>query len=418
MDIIEFLKTAAQFDAPSGPPLHAQVRQAILHLIEAGDLGPGDALPSERHLAEGLGISRVTVRKAVADLADDGVLSRRHGSGTYVTPKIDRPQSKPTGRAHHDTGHTIVADIGGTNARFARLDADNRPTEVCKLPTPDFADLCAAVAAYIGEAGGPEPRNLVVAIAGPIAGDTVALTNGTWQFSRTELQARMGLDALHVLNDFEALALSLPHLSSRDLIQIGGPRIEAHGGNPPKAVIGPGTGLGMCGLVDAGERWIPVPTEGGHTSLAPATERELEVWRFARKRHGRVSAERLLSGHGLIELHHALASLAGHNDLERKPEEIVELALEGNDPVAVESLSMFCAWLGDRAGDLALMFNAYGGIYLAGGLLGSIPSFLRDSDFRDRFDTKGRGNAVASDVPTYLITEKYPALIGCASMLS
>jgi len=312
---------------------------------------------------------------------------------------------------------SVVADIGGTNARFAYLDSAGHPGEARVLPTADFAGLRTALEAYMEMVTGAPIRRLVIAIAGPIAGDTVALTNGTWQFSRQELQRQLGLQRLEILNDFEALALSLPHLAADDLMPLGGSNLAKPRNDSPKAVTGPGTGLGMCGLIKTRSGWHPVPTEGGHTSLAPVTDRELAAWQFLRQRHGRVSAERVLSGPGLTELHQALESISGHSNLEKSPEEIVQLALTERDPLAREALSMFCAWLGDKAGDLALMFNAYGGIYLAGGILPTIAEFLRDSDFRDRFDTKGRGNAVVSLVPTYLISTKTPALVGCASLL-
>ncbi len=312
---------------------------------------------------------------------------------------------------------TIVADIGGTNARFARLDAAGRICDVQVLATGDFSGLVAAVGRYVEIVGGPPPRRIVAALAGPITGDIVALTNGGWQFSRTAVRREMALERLAVLNDFHALALSLPHLGTPDMVQIGGPHAAAPGETLPKAVIGPGTGLGMCGLIHAGGAWIPIPGEGGYTSLAPGTDRETAVWQFVRQRHGRVSAERLLSGPGLTEIRQALAAIDGGGLSQDTPETIVRQALGGQDPVAWETLSIFCALLGDRSGDLALTFGALGGVYLAGGILKGLGEFLRNSDFRDRFEGKGRGNAVVSHVPTYLITAEHPALIGCASLL-
>ncbi len=319
--------------------------------------------------------------------------------------------------ARDDTGlPSVVADIGATNIRFARLTPQGNPGPIVKFATSKFPDLKAALAHFLKLEGGPRPVRLGLAVAGPVHGDEVKLTNIQWQFSIRRLKKDMNLEQIAVVNDLEALALVLPHLNSEDAVPIGA---EAGNGSirAPMAVLCPGTGLGIAGLVPVEQGWRPIATEGGHTSLSPLTGKEMAVWQFLRERHGRVSVERVLSGPGIVELHTALASLEGRQLEAASPEDIVRLALDGESPLAVETIEMFCAWLGDVAGDVALMYVARGGVWLAGDILLTIFEILKRSQFRRRFENKGRGTAVVAHTPTYLISIESPVLLGCAYLL-
>ena len=306
----------------------------------------------------------------------------------------------------------VVADIGATNIRFARLTARGHPGPIVKFATSKFPDLTAALAHFLSLEGGPRPVRFALAVAGPVYGDEVKLTNLQWQFSIRRLTKDLNLEQLAVVNDLEALALLLPHLSSEDTVPIGD-EIGNQSIKAPKAVLCPGTGTGIAGLMPVDQGWKPIATEGAHTSLSPLTEKEMAVWQFLRERYGRVSVERVLSGPGLVELYTALASLEGQEAGAVRPEDIVN----GESPLAAKTLEMFCAWLGDVAGDVALMYVARGGIYLAGDILLSIFEILKRSQFRRRFENKGRGTGIVTDTPTFLISCESPVLQGCAYLL-
>ena len=259
-----------------------------------------------------------------------------------------------------DTGLlSVVADIGATNIRFARLTASGLPGPIVKFATAKFPDFTGALAHFLKLEGGPGPVRIALAVAGPVYSDEVKLTNNLWQFSIRRLTKKLNLEQLEVVNDLEAMALVLPHLSSEETMSIGdetGNRsIKA-----PMAVLCPGTGLGIAGLVPVENGWRPIATEGGHTSLSPLTAKEMAVWQFLQECYGRVSVERVLSGPGLVELYNALASLEGRETGAMSPEDIVSLALSGESPLALQTVEMFCAWLGDVAGDVALMYVARG----------------------------------------------------------
>jgi glucokinase len=316
--------------------------------------------------------------------------------------------------ARNDTGlPSVVADIGATNIRFARLTPQGNPGPIVKFATSKFPDLKAALAHFLKLEGGPKPVRLGLAVAGPVYGDEVRLTNHRWQFSIQGLTKELNLEQLEVVNDLEAMALVLPHLSSEETMSIGD-EIGNRSIRAPMAVLCPGTGLGIAGLVPVDQGWRPIATEGGHTSLSPLTAKEKAVWQLLRERHGRVSVERVLSGPGLVELYSALASLEGQEAGAVRPEDIVKLALNDESPLAAKTLEMFCAWLGDVAGDVALMYVARGGVYLAGDILLTIFEILKRSQFRHRFENKGRGTAVVAHTPTYLISIESPVLLGCA----
>ncbi len=321
----------------------------------------------------------------------------------------------------------LVADIGGTNARFGWVEdpadaAAHRVREVRTLPVTGHATLADAASSYL--AGLAEmaqaarrdwrpPRKAALAVATPITGDVVSFTNSPWSFSRQALQARLGLDALLVLNDFEALALSLPTLGSEQLRPISGlPRAE-----DTLAVLGPGTGLGVGAVTRAPTGWQALPGEGGHVTLAAADDFEAEILRLARRDFEHVSAERFLSGTGLPTLHRCVALALGQPAPELTPPEILQRGLDGSDAACSRSIDTFCAMLGGVAGNLALTLGARGGVFIGGGIVPRLGERFFASEFRARFEAKGRFRGYLQGVPTALITDTLAALRGTSLAL-
>ena len=241
----------------------------------------------------------------------------------------------------------LIADIGGTNARFARVDADRRLYAEQTLSCADFAGLAAAATAYLHATGGPRPTRAAIAVATPVTGDWIQFTNSHWSFSTEAARRDLGLERLLILNDFTALALSLPLLAPDERRAVGGGQAVAEA---PIALIGPGTGLGVSGLVWSGERWIPLQTEGGHVTFSPVDEREWAISRILRRRFGHVSPERLLSGPGLVNLYTTLAELEDWPVEDLAPADLTERALAGTCPHSRAVLDLFCGrWARRRA---------------------------------------------------------------------
>jgi glucokinase len=320
----------------------------------------------------------------------------------------------------------LLADIGGTNARFGWLAAGaDEVAHVATLSAADYAGPAEAARAYLdglGQALGAAyraPRAGAFAVATAVGGDHIAFTNSGWEFSRRATCAGLGLDELLVLNDFEALALALPHLRATQVRAIGpalagGPEATARG---TLAVIGPGTGLGVAGLLPTPHGWVAVPGEGGHASLAPADDFEGALLRVVRREFAHVSAERLLSGIGLPVLHGAVAAVLGRPAPELSAGEIVERGLGRADEVCSRSLDSFCALLGSFAGNVALVLGARGGVYIGGGIVPRLGERFFASQFRQRFEAKGRFQAYLQAIPTALITDTLVALAGAAAAL-
>lgn len=309
----------------------------------------------------------------------------------------------------------LVADVGGTNIRFAMMHNSGALEDTASFVCADYPDLASAIRAYLTKASPTRlPCRSAIAVASPIAGDHVALTNNGWAFSIEELQAEFGWDSLDVLNDFTAQALAVPALDENDVVQIGG---GAPAPKSPIAVIGPGTGLGVSGLIPSGAGWIALATEGGHATLALRDERERAVAAELAKHFDHVSFERAVSGPGLINLCRALAAIDGVTVRPMTPDEITDAALNKTDPVCVEALEMFCALLGTAAGNLALTLGAQGGVYIGGGIAPILGDALGASRFRLRFEDKGRFRSYMEAIPTYVITRDNPALLGLARHL-
>lgn len=307
----------------------------------------------------------------------------------------------------------LVADVGGTNARFAIVSqGDTTPRHSINLSVDAFANIDLAIKHYIKQLGIDLPSRVCIAIACPTHMDRISMTNNGWVFSKSQLQSDLGIAELKVINDYAAMALAAPFLSEEEKMHVGG-------GEPmegfPIAVLGPGTGLGVSGLVRANSQHIPVVTEGGHVDFAPTTEQEIEILRFLLQRYQHVSAERLLSGMGLENIYLALASIRGVQVEKLKPAQISEAAFQHQDPLAQDTLDQFCAILGSVAGNCALTYGAQGGVYITGGIIPRMPEFFAQSSFRERFEAKGRFVNYMQLIPTYLMLASQPGLIGAAA---
>ncbi|MBB5753888.1 glucokinase [Prosthecomicrobium pneumaticum] len=309
----------------------------------------------------------------------------------------------------------LIGDIGGTNARFALVpDATGPVHRFPDAKTADHATIDDAIEATVFGGSALRPRSAVLALAGPVQGDKVPLTNCPWVVEPRRMIARLGLEHVVLLNDFEALSLSLPSLEADDLVPIGG------GAALPQAarvVVGPGTGLGAAALVHARGSWIPVPGEGGHVDLAPVSARDMAVWPnidepFGSGRYRRIAGETLLCGSGLVRLYRAIVATDGAAARFDDPSEITAAALAASDGHAEEALSLFCVHLGRLAGNLALAFMARGGVFLAGGIAARIAPFLAGSGFREAFIDKAPHRALMDRMPTSVVVHPAPALAG------
>lgn len=309
----------------------------------------------------------------------------------------------------------LVADIGGTNARFAiaHIGESISLSQLRIFPTDDYDSLPAAIAAYLAGNSDERPHVASIAIAGPVVADLVRMTNCPWSFRPSALANDLGMDQVSVLNDFEAIACALPYLEEDDLLKIGPGTIQ-DGGN--KIVLGPGTGIGVAAITAVGSGWKVLTSEGGHVGFAPADDLERQILRTVKYKYPRVSVERVISGQGFTTLYQALASLRGEAAEPLKAKEITRRALDNPDSHCGEVVDIFCSILGTFAGDMAVTFNATGGVYLAGGILPRIQEFFLASQFRSRFEDKGRLTYV-KDIPTLQIMAKQPALIGAAARI-
>lgn len=327
----------------------------------------------------------------------------------------DKAGSKQEVVQEYAGGPRLLADIGATNARFAVERAPGCLTDVLVLQCDDYPGIVEAIRAYFTQLPGAMPRHAAIAIANPIDGDRVKMTNRDWAFSIEDTRRTLGLDTLLVVNDFTALAMALSRLSPNDCVQVGGGEARHDG---VIGLIGPGTGLGVSGLIPAEDRWITLGSEGGHASFAPSDPREMFVLQYAWREFDHVSAERLVSGPGLELIHRALAERNGVT-LSTPPAaaQIVTHALDGTDPLSRETVECFCGMLGAVAGDLALTLGAVGGIYIGGGIVPRLGELFRHSAFRERFEAKGRFADYLARVPTYLITAAYPAFHGVSAIL-
>jgi len=311
----------------------------------------------------------------------------------------------------------LLGDVGGTNARFAWQHAPGAPLDhVASSLCKDHDSLIDAIRHHLRVHALPTPRACAIGIANPVVGDRVQMTNHHWSFSIRELQQALGVERLVVLNDFAATALSLPGLAPEQLRRIGGGQSVD---GAPLAVLGPGTGLGVSGLLKARSGdWVALNGEGGHVTLPAFDDQEAAVIGMLRRRFDHVSAERALSGPGLVNLYKATAALAGDTVHTLGPSDVIDRARHHGDAACRKALDHFCAFLGAVAGNLALTLGARGGVYVAGGIAPRIVGELEASTFRQRFEDKGRFGAYLSEIPTFVIaSDVSPAFIGASRAL-
>jgi glucokinase len=310
----------------------------------------------------------------------------------------------------------LIADIGATNTRVAVAEPDGTIARLRVMATDEYASLRDAIEAYFTvEALPVRPTLAVLAVAAPVAGDMIAMTNTPWTFSIEETRKHFGFARLKVINDFVANALAVPYLKDGDRRQIGGGAPVA---GTPIGVIGPGSGLGISILVPADGGVIPIEGEGGHVTMPAANDREAAVFELMRARFDHLSAERFLSGPGLVNLYNALCELSGEPAAPFTASQITDPRTEENEPRAREARDMFCAMLGTIAGNLALTAGARGGVYIAGGIVPKLGDAFAQSQFRARFEAKGRFKSYLAAIPTYVMTHPEPALLGAASLVA
>ena len=307
----------------------------------------------------------------------------------------------------------LLGDIGGTNARFSILaDAQAAPVDFPNVRTADFANIDDAIQAATVDRGAIRPRSAVLAVAGPVDGDEIDLTNSDWVVRPGTLNARFGMSDIVVLNDFEAQALATAALDPARMLRIGGGEAED---GASRVVLGPGTGLGVAGMVHARGIWIPVPGEGGHVDLGPRTARDLQIWPHLEAIDGRISGEQMLCGRGLVNIYRAVAAANGRPPRLATPPDISGAALAGSDADAAEALELFVTCLGRLAGDLALVFMSRGGVFLTGGIPQKIVPALERGGFRAAFEDKAPHGALLAAMPVYIITDPRAALAGLAA---
>jgi glucokinase len=337
-------------------------------------------------------------------------------------------------------GPRLLADVGGTNARFALELAPNRIEFIEVLACADYPFLADAITAYLNspamlEANPGVVRHAAIAIANPVVADFVQMTNHHWAFSIEGMRTDLGFETLIVVNDFSALASALPHLQDSEKLQIGGGKVRA---GAPLGLLGAGTGLGVSGLIPTGKSmsagtdnsshdgeavvptggWTALCSEGGHVTFSPTNQKEVAVLQYAWREFEHVSAERLLSGAGLELIYRALSDQAGRPDDRLPAPDIARKALSGECVVCNDTIDMFCGMLGTVAGNLAVTLGAQGGIYIGGGIVPRLGERFAASPFRRRFEQKGRFVAYLAQVPTFVITAKYPAFVGVSALLA
>ena len=302
-----------------------------------------------------------------------------------------------------DVSRTLLVEVGGTNTRCALSEGELK--HICQFVNSDYADLISVLSNYYSQFEGAKPKIALIAVAAPVTGARIHLTNLDWTIDSEELKQRFDFQEVTLFNDFTALACAVPFLQPTDLVTLQAGRRSKQSGNI--AVIGPGTGLGTSGLVYHQGRWIPVSGEGGHVTLAASDDREVKIIAQLREQYEHVSAERVVSGPGLLTLYNLLSD----GPTAKVPQEIPNRASTG-DAAANEALDLFFGFLGTVSADLALTLGARGGLYLAGGILPALRQALEQSRFLQRFSAKGRYASYLSDIPVLLIVAETPALEG------
>ena len=311
----------------------------------------------------------------------------------------------------------LVADIGGTNARFGR--AHQRTGELSDIHYYSVAEYPAfidALSHYLADIKNADvwhesPDRTCLAVACAVDQAELKFTNSPWQISRRELAQLLASDAIDIINDFAGVAYAIPHLNDNDWVQVGGHQPQAEA---PIAILGAGTGLGMSTLVPVNNGYAVVEGEGGHVDFSPVEAREIEVLKVLKQHYSRVSVERVLSGKGIVNLYSALAEINGQPPRHNNAAAIVQAAVDGAEPLAVSALAMFCEILGSVAGNLALINGAKGGVFIAGGIVPRFLPFFEASGFRNRFQKKGRFEDYLHPIPVKVVVKENLGLLGAA----
>ncbi|KIQ04644.1 glucokinase [Agrobacterium tumefaciens] len=307
----------------------------------------------------------------------------------------------------------LIGDIGGTNARFSIVpDATSEPTQLTSVKTADFKTIDEAIRSAVLDHTSLLPVSAILAVAGPIETDEIPLTNCDWVVKPKEMLTNLGLKDVIVINDFEAQALAIATLGSDDRETIGPQRPDMIAS---RVVLGPGTGLGVAGLVHARNMWFPVPGEGGHVDIGPRSARDYQVFPHLDTIEGRIAGEQILCGRGLVNLYRAICLADGVTPVFSDPADVTAKGLSGEDRQAQETLSLFSTYLGRIAGDMALIFMARGGVYLAGGISQKIIPALRLPEFRAAFEDKAPHKALMRSIPTHVVTHPQAALAGLSA---
>jgi glucokinase len=314
----------------------------------------------------------------------------------------------------------LLADIGGTNARFGLELERGQIIAIATLPCNDFGSLSQAIQSYLSSvpavaAGAIDVEDAAIAVAANIDGDKIKMTNNDWVFSTDAVRKELGLRSLVLLNDFSAMALSIPYLGDSDKLQVGGGSAQK---NSAIGLVGPGTGFGVSALVPLNGEWTPLVTEGGHVNFAPSNELECQILQFAWREYPHVSVERLLSGIGLNIVYRALCELKGAPAESLTVAEIIRRALGRECEICDKTIEAFCEMLGTATANVALTIGARGGMYIGGGIVPRLGARFAQSGFRRRFEAKGRFSSYLSRIPTVLITAEYPTFQGLSAKLA
>jgi len=312
------------------------------------------------------------------------------------------------------TKYALVGDVGGTNARLALCDVENGAISQAKtFSTADYDSLEAVIRFYLDEQK-QDVTDGCIAIACPITDDWVDMTNHDWAFSTSQMKANLGFEHLEIINDFTAVSMAIPMLTEQDVMQFGG---TAPVKDKPVAVYGAGTGLGVAHLVHVDKRWVSLPGEGGHVDFAANSEEEDLFLEVLRAELGHVSAERVLSGAGLVNLYRAIVKADNRVPENLKPKDVSQRALDDSCTDCRRALAMFCVIMGRFGGNLALSLGTFGGVYIAGGIVPRFLEFFKSSGFRAAFEDKGRFKDYVQNIPVYLITHDKPGLLGAGAHL-
>ena len=308
----------------------------------------------------------------------------------------------------------LIGDIGGTNARFAL--ANHRYPgfrDVVELKCADFETSADAIRQYLERVNVDALGAICLAAAGPVVEHSIDVTNNHWTLSSASLASEFDVDAVRLLNDFEAIAYSIPFIGSRERLPVGPlPGTDLEGREFDVAILGPGTGLGVAGLSSRGNHVLAITGEGGHVGFAPESDLQVELLKVLRTRFDRVSAERLVAGSGIENIYSALLEIRGDPVERLRAAEI--FAAAAHNETAADAIKLFFEILGQVAGDLALTLGASDGVYIAGGIAKRYPDILQDGTFRTAFESKGRHRHLMERIPTFLIMHEQPGLLGAS----